>query len=546
MTINFTDLFTRLGKLFKAQEVTNTARGSTVPPTVKAYTDELASTDLLLQQAVAPAEVASRQFQQSATALVDGLKRSAELLLTGTVRLDATLPNYSTAACLAELARQMIAEGETVDASTAAVSASAITGNGDAVLVASAKLPDGRNAELALAEVIKLECTNATTPRNALFTARGAVSQSRPLSHDWPLGSGVATTVLAISANDADNLISNGALDSSDDQANVPDDWFLAVGTAGTDIKMTNYEVQQIAVTGTPTAGTYIIRWTAPSGKAYATSPLAYNASGTAVQAALRTIPGLGSVTVATSGTSPDYTHVITFTDQPGNLNAVTVTNNTTGGTFTISTTTQGSANAFIGRSVELDSDGSTLTTLYQTVSLEPLTQYAVNLWAMADVVPAAGGITVDLVDGIGGSVIADAQSTNNSFTISCPGLSTSFAARNGIFRTPRVLPAAAMLRIRITTAISAGTSVFVDHIAMRPMQQIYAGGPSLAIFSGKTDIAAGAVGVSGDTFTLTVTNDRAGKFQEWFDRNFDLRTKGILLPSDSSGSETINDSLIS
>ena len=49
----------------------------------------------------------------------------------------------------------MRSNSETVDASTAGVSVSSITGNGDGTLVASAKLPDGHNAELSLAEAIK-------------------------------------------------------------------------------------------------------------------------------------------------------------------------------------------------------------------------------------------------------------------------------------------------------------------------------------------------------------------------------------------------------
>ena len=42
------------------------------------------------------------------------------------------------------------------------------------------------------------------------------------------------------------------------------------------------------------------------------------------------------------------------------------------------------------------------------------------------------------------------------------------------------------------------------------------------------------------DEWTITVTNDRGGEFQEWFFRNFGLG--GFLLPSDSGGTETIDD----
>ncbi len=544
MTIDFNVLFTRLGKGFNAQAVCNTARGTTLPPEVKEYTDEFASASLALQQCVGPAEAANRNFQSGAAALMTGLQSSMRTCIIETVTADVVLASYEFTSCIKELIRQMTVEAESVDASTVSATASAVTGNGDGVLVASAKRADGRYVETCLAETLTVECEADSTPATASFTCRGTIAQSDRLSQDWPKGSGVVRSLSAVNAT-AGAIVTNGGFDSDDDRANVPDGWYLATGTPGTTIKLTANEVQQIVITGTPTAGSWNITWQHPNGKTYVTDLLAFNASGATVQAELRELPGLTAVEVTTTGTSPNFTHSIQFLGVAGNLAQVAVINNTTGGTFTPSTTTGGSANAYVDRALEFDSDGSQLTTLYQELSLDPLAQYAVNLWALADVVPVAGVITIDLVDGIGGSVVADEAAVNNTFAITCSALTTSFAAKSGVFRTPRVLPAAVYLRVRISTAISSGTSVFLDHLGLTEMTEAYPGGPSLSIFSGKSPFTKGAPTVRPDYFTVAVANDRAGLIQEWFDRNFDMRSKGLLLPSNSAGTETLADSLV-
>lgn len=541
MTINLTTLFTRLGKGFYLQSAVNTSRGTTIPPLVKAYQDQFDSASIDLKKAMNPAIQAATSYQSGAASLMSSMSTSLKNTVIQTAIADTALPNSNLSTALTELIRQMVASGDSVDKNTVAASASSITGNGDGVLVVSAKRADGRYQENLVAETLKVSCTSDTSPDTAGFTAVGATAVRDKLSSSWPAGSGASRGITATSADST--LLTNGNFNSSTVVDNVPDSWIVSVGTPGTTLKMTSYEVQTLTVTGPPTAGTYSISWQAPSGKTYRTDPLAYNATSAAIQAALRKFPGLSALTVSSTGTSPLYTHTITFTGQAGNVNQITITNNTTGGTYTPATTTAGSANAFIGRAVEFDSDGSQLTTLNQPVTLSALSQYAFNLWMLADVVPAAGVITVDLVDGIGGTVITDEQGTSSSFTITCSGLSTSFAARNGVFRTPRVMPDKVYLRIRISTAVSSGTSIFFDHASLVQMTELYTGGPSAAIFSGKSPFYAGDTQVTPDYFTITTTNDRAGSFQEWFNRNFDMASLGLLLPSASSG--TISDSLI-
>ena len=143
--------------------------------------------------------------------------------------------------------------------------------------------------------------------------------------------------------------------------------------------------------------------------------------------------------------------------------------------------------------------------------------------------------LTVDLFDG--SAVINDDAGTANSFTIAATGLITSFAAKNGVFRLPRTVPELVYLRIRVSTAVSGTSSVFIDHCALAEMNEVYQAGFYAALFGGSVAFS------KGDTFTVAATNDRAGSFQTTFDRNFDMRAKRLLLPSAASG--TIPDSLI-
>lgn len=542
MAIDFTAGFTRLGKIFTAQRTINTARGTTIPPTISDILDQFNGSSLDFRKATAQVEASNRSFQQGAAGAMSSLRSTAQSVLIETVKADNPQPRNDLTTALVEWIRQMVVGSQTVDASTAAATVADDSGNsGDGVIVVSAKRADGKNEEHAVPEDIRVEVTSDDSPSTATLSIKGEAAIGDKLSADWPAGSGASSSLSGIDA--ADSLLTNGDFEDSDDVANLPDDWIASVATPGTTIKTTVYEVQRIVISGPPTAGTYRINWTNPDGKSQSTSPLAYNAAGATVQSALRTLEGLASITVSTTGTTPNFTHDITFTGVAGNLNEVTVTNNTTGGTFTPSTVTAGSANAFIGKTIELDSNGSELTTLNQRVTLAPLTQYAFNIWAKADVVPAAGVITVDLVDGIGGSVINDEAGVANSFTISGPALTTSFVAKNGAFRTPRVLPAVVYLRIRISTAISSGTSVFIDQAALTEMTRLYRGGIFAAAFSGKVSWRKGdGAQVRPDGYTIAVTNDAAGVHQEWFERNFDMSGKGLVLPSNSVGGETIAD----
>lgn len=205
-----------------------------------------------------------------------------------------------------------------------------------------------------------------------------------------------------------------------------------------------------------------------------------------------------------------------------------------TGGTYGLS---------FVG-------DGSTLSGIKQLFDnatgtlgeLLPSRSYAVNFWGKFSATPSTGIITVSLVDG-SGTVVADDAGTNNTQTFDTTGWSTSFVAKNVVFRTPKLVPTTCYLQVKVTTAIENGKTVYIDQLAMGLTEPLYDGGPSVAIFPGATKW------VSGDGWTLTMANNRGGasfaaSFNALFDRFFDMRSKLQMLPTDAS--PTRADTLIS
>jgi len=203
--------------------------------------------------------------------------------------------------------------------------------------------------------------------------------------------------------------------------------------------------------------------------------------------------------------------------------------------------------------SLQLTGDGSgTLTSLTQLFnngttgtsgSLVTQAAYSVNLWLRRDGVAAASGVlTIDLIDG-NGVVIQDAAGNNNTFSIDLTTLTTSFTAYKGTFRTPVILPAAQYLRLRLSTALTNGRSVYLARSSMGLYTRTYVGGPYVAVHSGSVPF------VNGDYGTVIVSNDRGGAadevstFQTVCDRCWSMRTSGFLLPY--SATPSISDALI-
>jgi hypothetical protein len=544
MTINHDVLFARIGHWCKVAQDLDGVAGAALVTNVRAAEEDLDTEQHDFQQAVLGS---LEQTLDSGLSTLGSLMQQLagdpiQRLIVETVHLDTPLLNKSIEAALAVLLDQMDDEAESLDASTPGWSvdygensSSAGTGDnyGNGVLVCCTQRGDGRVNEFILAETIRCEITSVSNSGTATWTLVGEPLRSA-LHPEWPGGSGTSRTITSVVAASS-NLVPNGDMEDEDQTADdLPDRWIAAVGTLGTDIQLTPTEQQTVTINGGPLAGHYTLTFTDRWGELHATIPLARDATASTVQAALRSLPGLASVTVTATGTSPNYTHTVVFENVP-NPAQLTSTSLLTGGSPTITHATLVAGSPYVARGsrcLELVGDGATLTCLQVPINLTARTCYAFNLWAAVDVVPAAGVLTVDLVDGVGGTVVADDQGNNNTLAIDLTGLSATHSPHNVCFHTPLAMPSQVYLRVRLTTALSAGTSLFLDELAMVAMQELYAGGLWAAAFSGPNDF------LPEDCAEIVVTNDRAGELHEFLNRFLGLQSRRVLFPTEVSGSQ--------
>ena len=92
-------------------------------------------------------------------------------------------------------------------------------------------------------------------------------------------------------------------------------------------------------------------------------------------------------------------------------------------------------------------------------------------------------------------------------------------------------------LRIHVAGPLTSGDVLYFDEMVVVEATELYDGGPYVGAVSGAT------AAVLEDLWTVTVTNNRAGDLQEWFQRAFNMANKGFLLPS--SGTTNVPDTLI-
>lgn len=414
---------------------------------------------------------------------------------------------------------------------------------GDGVIVCETKRGDGLENEHIFGEPVEGTFVSTDTDGSATVELSGQFLAASKMAVDWPLGSGSENTITSSTAAGT-NLVNGAFEEEEDESADLPSGWIAETATLGTTLKLTPVEIQTVIISGSPTGGFYTLSFTDRNSVVQTTIPLAFDAGSSAVQSALRSLTGLSNITIVESGSTPDFTHTITFTDvpNPGQLTNGGV-GDLTGGAPAIAhaTTTAGSANIMRGaRALEFDGDGAQNTDIYHSVEgAVENQQFAFNVWALADVTPAAGVLTISLVDGINGTIINDDQGVANSTTIDCTALTQAFVASNTTFRIPITVPPVIYLRVEVTTAISSGSSVFLDEMVLKEMDLLYTSGVSISAFSGIIDWSVD------DLTTITPTNNRGGQMHEWMNRVFDLDTRGLLLPTETAPG-TQPDTLIS
>lgn len=301
----------------------------------------------------------------------------------------------------------------------------------------------------------------------------------------------------------------------------------------GTPLENILAEDLEITVTSTATAGSETLRL---RGEAAQTDKLHFSwPEGSAADTSITAIDASGTANKLTNGDFEDFT----------------VANTPDGWTIAVgaagtdilseaSTVYKGS------KALEFDGDASTLSQIYQAITSAQVasrTPYCVNFWAKVDVAPAAGALVIDLHDG--SNVITDEAGNNITTTIDLTTLGTTYVAKQLIFSLPEPLPSTMRLRIRLSTALSSGSSLFIDHMALAAMTKIGntpGHTPYVAAFSGATNWALDD-GTGTKVLKIAVANNRAGAWQEAFDKLFGTSDYGIVLPT--SGSTELLESMI-
>ena len=150
---------------------------------------------------------------------------------------DTALSSPTVNAAMPILIAQMISGSETVKANTVSVAVTTGSGNtGTAVCIASVVGPDGKNREYVFNETIVATATTDSqsggTAGSESWSLVGEIAESNTLSQNWPLGSGVSTSLTTTDPATSRSMIANGDFEDFT-VANTPDNWTITVGSAG-------------------------------------------------------------------------------------------------------------------------------------------------------------------------------------------------------------------------------------------------------------------------------------------------------------------------
>jgi hypothetical protein len=229
------------------------------------------------------------------------------------------------------------------------------------------------------------------------------------------------------------------------------------------------------------------------------------------------------------------------FEDQTSNVpDNWTVSSGTAGTDFLTETTSvyRGS------RAIQLAATGNVMKIRQQLGSgtgslgrLTPDRPYMIG-FALKKDAGSTGTIRVSIQDASGNII----DSGNFKRDQSIASATTSFALYTATLRSPRIIPSETYLVIETTVAV-ATTACYVDEIIVAEMMSIAPGGQAIGIIAGSSDWYVD------DNARYSFTNDgdayTSAKFARAFDRLFDMYRRGLSLPANYLGSETILDSLI-
>lgn len=215
MAINFTRLFTALGKIVGGMNEANTFRGTTLGT----RTDTLSALYNSVLQDVPADLYSSRDAARSAgTRWLQYLQTLAQDTLIEEVVLDRPLINQTVRDCIAELRTQMITGAQALAQTPATVTVTPTLTDGDAVLVGTNVHPSGQVIQLALPDSYRVTVPNGSlrgdTPFQEILALNGVTQAVPDTSWLWPGGSGTTGSLTSRDANQSLGLAANGKLSS--------------------------------------------------------------------------------------------------------------------------------------------------------------------------------------------------------------------------------------------------------------------------------------------------------------------------------------------
>lgn len=518
MSINYTVLFDRIRICLDAIIAIDVDQAATLTLANDLLAEwETALADQATYSSVSNA-VAALQFAASAG---DSTKSTLARLvfdeIARTVTTEVPSVSQDQATILGELFRFMVADAESVAANTTTVTVTSPSG-GKPRLLASIVQPNGITSQRVFDEEFRV-----------IASEFGLQIEGEPEADDadqaWPKGSGGS---LFLSVDSSTGVVSNGDFNSLSDFSNFPDSWEIGTGTVGTSILQTVFSTQTITVSGSPSTGWYAVNLVDANSNIWQTIPIAFDADGTTLQDAIQAVPGFEEVTVTTAGTSPNFTHTMSFAGIAGTPATVTIKNQTNG-TITPAAGSSVDTGGLEKLAMKWVGQASPeLTAVRQVVSLLPSTVYA-----MAVRVKRSSGTTgtlrIRLVNGAH-SVISDDASAANTVSLDVSTVSTSsYDWLTVFFRTPSILPEVCKIEVAMSTGLSNTGVLYFDRLSILPAIQYLETGLYLALVGSTQPI------VSTDAYTLETANNFAGKFQSAFHRffNFQLPTSGSPSISD-------------
>lgn len=238
MSIDYSDLFGRLGRIFAAQDAALTAEGQDLLDSVNDLSTDYTASYRDSWDSASLYENLST-YQSGLSGFVSNASVLAGLVLVEGVNADKAQRNRTVAVALEYLCRDMTAKSETVKASGLTHSETPDPNNaGNGILVGDHRTTAGKAAEYAFPEslLVRVESDSYTGNRVAgqeSLAVYGAAAVDG-LAWNYPQGSGSVSTPTACSP--ANSLVANGDFELFT-VADTPDDWTISVGTAGTHVK---------------------------------------------------------------------------------------------------------------------------------------------------------------------------------------------------------------------------------------------------------------------------------------------------------------------